>query len=143
MSRTALAFMASAIAIALATLAGEGSESALERKTQRDAQAVTVRSAVAHDVSRPLSALTRVRTEPEPASCSETKRGCGAAPPGEDADAVERSLSRAAVSAMAAPAARLGAAVEQTSQGARPAALLLESFDGQGFATAGPHGTGG
>ncbi|MGH7552659.1 MAG: hypothetical protein ACREMQ_06480, partial [Longimicrobiales bacterium] len=104
---------------------------------------MTVRSAVAHDVSRPLSALTRAQPEAETASCSETVRGCGAAPPGGDADAVERFPSLAGASAMVAPAARLGAAIEQTSQGTRPAALLLESFDGQGYGTSGPHGAGG
>lgn len=35
-----------------------------------------------------------------------------------------------------------GAAVEQTSPGTRPPAVLLESFDGQGYGQVGPHGSG-
>ena len=38
------------------------------------------------------------------------------------------------------PAAQ--SAVEQTAQGTRPAAVLLESFDGHGYGTVGPHGPG-
>jgi hypothetical protein len=35
------------------------------------------------------------------------------------------------------------ASIEQIEQGSRPPAVLLESFDGHGFGTVGPHGAGG
>jgi hypothetical protein len=78
-----------------------------------------VRAAAAHDVSPPLADLAAAAPiDDDPADAGQ--RGAGA--PSE------------------APRDALGAKVEQTTMGTRPAAALVESFDGLGVGFEGPQG---
>src|SRR5438309_4992575 len=71
--------------------------------------------------------------------------GCGPSPgaSADGSDAVEEQTQEGALHPPIPPPtlSPAGIAVEQTSQGARPAAPLLESFDGLGVGFEGPQGT--
>jgi len=100
-------------------------------------ETVTVREAAAWDVSPPLSTLlvNSAGGGPGmgPVGCEPD--ACGGLSPSEEDD--ERGHTPATTVFTG------GAASEQTSQGTRRSAILLESFDGHGFGTSGPNGEGG
>jgi hypothetical protein len=106
----------------------------LSRREAEPARAgsVTVRHAALFDTSQPLESLRGMAAGPP-----ECEEGCGTAPPRFDDDQASQTPPAAA------PLSAASAAVEQTAHGARPSAVLLESFDGHGFGQVGPHGTGG
>src|SRR5262245_53726325 len=99
---------------------------------------VTVRPAVAHDISRPLGSLVEsnravhglVLADASGALASNAELGerGNQSPPAPITPPVITSPPGAA-------------AVEQKSQGTRPAAQLIESFDGLGVGFEGPQGT--
>ena len=96
----------------------------------------TVRAAVAHDVSAPLATL--LARPPV-----ETRRGTLDAPSGRgllaapDDDQAQQGAP-VVIPQITAPAG--SAAVEQTVEGTKPAAALVESFDGLGVGFTGPQG---
>jgi hypothetical protein len=102
--------------------------------TRHDRSDVTVSFPAAHDVSPPLATLL-VPTAPIDERECEEEDGCGLAPMAPQQQPNVADLPRPPVTAA-------GAAVEQTFQGRRSPAVLLESFDGHGYGLVGPHGTG-
>lgn len=100
---------------------------------------VTVHPAMRFDVSAPLASLWAVSTpsrSEEPFRC-ESANGCGLSPD-ETAELQEQSLPPGAPEISAT-----SAAIEQTSQGQRPALEVLNGFDGLGAGFKGPQsGTG-
>ena len=106
------------------------------------AAAVLTTLAARQDVSPPLAELAVLAgktqtTEAIRADCSQRSSGCGASPPDEESEESARVRSYTT-----RPVEPQAAAVEQTSQGARPPIPMIESFDGHGFGMVGPHGTG-
>jgi len=102
------------------------------------AGSIEIHRAVGFDVSRPLALLRatstiKTTTEIRPADCGNAT--CGLSPTDQDA-AQKRAEPPAPPTITSA-----GAAVEQTSQGQRPAAPLIESFDGLGVGFQGPQAT--
>ncbi|MEP6619904.1 MAG: hypothetical protein ABJE47_11325 [bacterium] len=117
-----------AMAISIAVIAGVGCSTDRDRPTT----VATVHHAVAHDVSLPLATLaaTDVATREEDgapvnALAPEADGGSGE---------TERRTAPSHVSA------RGSADIEQTSQGTKPGATLVASFDGMGEGFAGPQG---
>jgi len=113
---------------------------------------VEVYRATVHDVSPPLRSLGGVEAralESEAAvlECAKTASGCGTSPgdseesgdPDDAAVPQERGASNPPPPPPIPPAA---ASIEQTGQGARPAAVVISSFDGLGFGFSGPQGPG-
>ncbi|MGA7239423.1 MAG: hypothetical protein WBY44_27320 [Bryobacteraceae bacterium] len=129
--------------------------------------AIEVHRPAAHDVSAPLASL---RVSESPAAlpdCAGTEHGCGTSPDDDDADADQQVAQQgtppttqqgAAQGAARGGAPRVnpgtppitppppippaGVAVEQHSQGNRPPAVIVASFDGLGFGFNGPQGPG-
>jgi hypothetical protein len=108
------------------------------------AGAVLVRRAMKYDVSRPL-ALIHESHDATAADCvgaaCGTSAGASADAPADDPDAQERKEEPIPPPTPAPTLTPAGIAVEQTSQGARPAVPLIESFDGLGAGFEGPQGT--
>jgi hypothetical protein len=107
------------------------------------AGAVLARRAMHMDVSRPLASMRQSEAMSAWADCEGA--GCGTSPgaSASDSDPMQEQRPEEAIPPPI-PAPTLspaGIAVEQTSQGPRPAALLLESFDGLGAGFEGPQGT--
>src|SRR5438045_331810 len=100
--------------------------------TYRQQTTFTVHRAAVHDVSPPLASLRDSGTAPSSSDCDD----CGTSPPDPD----EPQDSPPAQTAPAPPLSPASAAVEQRSQGARPPAALIESFDGLGLGFEGPQG---
>ena len=98
---------------------------------------VVIHPAMAFDVSLPLGSARASFAEPamRPAECGSAT--CGTSPDDQDA-AQKRNEPPPAPTITAA-----GAAVEQTSQGERPGAPLLESFDGLGAGFTSPQPSAG
>jgi hypothetical protein len=96
----------------------------------RPAGRVTVHRAAAHDVSPPLASLGDLATPAGEIDCEE---GCGTSPHDPDDDQGAAATPRARAGAP-------GAAIEQTSQGNRPAAVMVATFDGLGVGFEGPQG---
>jgi hypothetical protein len=113
-------------------------------EVQMDTGTVWVNHAVACDVSPPLASLHDLGTVTEQPAGNDTGRERGTSPPGPDADLDDEPRQgggRGNAVPVAPPVSAAGAAVEQTSQGTRPPAALLESFDGLGVGFSGPQGT--
>jgi hypothetical protein len=105
------------------------------------AGAAVVHRAMRHDVSRPLASQ---RESPEGAAVADCEgAGCGTSPGASfDDPEQERTPDEAIPPPIAPPTLTpAGIAVEQRSEGTRPAAPLLESFDGLGVGFEGPQGT--
>jgi hypothetical protein len=104
--------------------------------------AVVVHRAIKYDVSLPLGSQTGSTEGTATTDCKEA--GCGTSPAasldGQDAEQEKRpeAIPPPTPTPTLSPA---GIAVEQRSQGTRPAAPLLESFDGLGAGFEGPQGT--
>ena len=107
------------------------------------AGAVLLSRAMHMDVSRPLASMREPDIRDASADCEGA--GCGPSPgaSADGSDAVEEQTQEGALPPPIPPPtlSPAGIAVEQTSQGARPAAPLLESFDGLGSGFEGPQGT--
>ena len=110
--------------------------------TQVAAGAVEVHRAIRYDVSRPLASIHESEGASDSADC--VGAGCGTSP-GEfasDPDAQERKEEPIPPPTPAPTLTPEGTKVEQTTQGTRPAAALVDSFDGLGAGFEGPQGTG-
>lgn len=126
----------------LSVHAGQGSESASEPAQVRvgsvTANQVIVHQPIKYDVSAPLVSLQARGASNVAVDCGAPS--CGTAPPDPDENEdQERQNSEAPAPPPEISAA--GAAVEQTSQGGKPAIPLLDSFDGLGEGFQGPQGT--
>ncbi|HXU39821.1 MAG TPA: hypothetical protein VN937_25940 [Blastocatellia bacterium] len=121
----ALKVVATTMAIAVVVAASSDSRSHSAPRHKRGVT-VTVRRAAAHDISRSLPELVGAGDYVESLSAEMTHQN-----PTPAAPIVPPVIT-------SPPGA---AAVEQRSQGTRPAAALVESFDGLGAGFEGPHGT--
>src|SRR5579872_314309 len=122
---------------------GSQSRSGRTQEVGQAAGAVLTRPAMHFDVSRPLASMREPEATPAWADCEGL--GCGTSP-GASADGsngVREQRQEEAIPPPIPPPTLNPAeiAIEQTSQGARPAAPLLESFDGLGAGFEGPQGT--
>jgi hypothetical protein len=133
-----------AIAVCMSTR-GSGSQSRSGR-TQEEGQAagaVLVRRAMHIDVSRPLASMQEPEATSAWSDCEGA--GCGTSPDAsaDGADAVREQRQEETIPPPIPPPTLSPAeiAIEQTSQGARLAAPLLESFDGLGAGFEGLQGT--
>jgi hypothetical protein len=97
---------------------------------------LTVRRAAAFDVSPPLASLRDLGTALAAPDCDDPDEACGTAPDAEQ----QRPPQPPPPPYVAPPVPPAGAAVEQTSQGNRPAAAMVASFDGLGVGFEGPQG---
>ena len=105
--------------------------------------AIVVRGAMKHDVSAPLASIGTQDIRAVTPDCEYL--ACGTSP-GASSDAPEAGREQRPDEPIPSPAppptlSPAGIAVEQTSQGMRPAAPLVESFDGLGAEFQGPQGT--
>jgi len=105
--------------------------------------AIVVRGAMKHDVSAPLASMRTRDIRTATPDCE--VMACGTAP-GASSDAPDAAREQRPDEPIPSPAppptlSPAGIAVEQTSQGMRPAAPLVESFDGLGAGFQGPQGT--
>jgi len=105
--------------------------------------AVLVHRTVRYDVSRPLASQRESADGTAVADCEGA--GCGTSPGAslDDPDAEQERKPDEVIPPPTPPPtlSPAGIAVEQRSQGSRPAAPLLESFDGLGAGFEGPQGT--
>jgi hypothetical protein len=134
-----------AIAAVCMSTRGSGSQSRSGR-TQEEGQAagaVLVRRAMHIDVSRPLASMQEPEATSAWSNCEGA--GCGTSPgvSADGADAVREQRQEETIPPPIPPPTLSPAeiAIEQTSQGARLAAPLLESFDGLGAGFEGLQGT--
>jgi hypothetical protein len=105
------------------------------RQSEVSTGAVSVHSAARFDVSPPLRSLRGSSATDNTPDCEGA--GCGTSPGDADADREQKPDEVAPAPVITAA----GSAVEQKTQGKRPAAPLLESFDGLGSGFTGPQGT--
>jgi len=105
--------------------------------------AVLVHKAIRYDVSRPLALQRDSADKSVVADCEGAACGTSPGPLLDDPDAAQEKKPDEAIPPPAPPPTLnpAGIAVEQRSQGTRPAAPLLESFDGLGAGFEGPQGT--
>jgi len=113
---------------------------------------VTMRSAVAHDISRPLVALADFDKEPlgdasqslafalRSSQFEAPSHALAPNPEGEHSE-TEQQGSAAPITPPVMTSPPGAAAVEQRSQGTRQGAVLVESFDGLGVGFEGPQGS--
>jgi len=104
--------------------------------------AVLVHTAVKHDLSPPLASQRASPDEPAGLECEGL--ACGTSPgasPGDSVTGQEKPPEPIPPPTPAPTLSAAGIAVEQTSQGQRPAAPVLDSFDGLGAGFEGPQGT--
>jgi hypothetical protein len=123
------------ILTAVFIFAGSDAGRASEHQDEGKAGAVTVHPATKFDVSPPLRSLRGSGATNGVTDCEGAE--CGTSP--GDPDAAQDQKPEEAAPAPVITAA--GAAVEQKTQGKRPALPLLESFDGLGSGFTGPQGT--
>ena len=124
---------------------GTGSESrpGHRQETSQAVAVVLVRRSMHNDVSRPLALIE----EPHDTAASADCQGVGCSTPmGVSADGPDSTEEQRPDEAIPPPTppptlSPAGTAIEQTSQGTRPAVALLESFDGLGAGFLGPQGT--
>ena len=125
------------ILVAIFMVAGGGVLRTNGQQSEVKAGAVTVHRATKFDVSPPLQSLRGSNAAEVAEDCEGA--GCGTSPSDADADAEQDQKPEEVAPAPVISAA--GAAVEQKTQGKRPAVPLLESFDGLGSGFTGPQGT--
>jgi hypothetical protein len=126
----ALGFVVAAFVFA----GGAGSRARGQQDETRTSE-VTVHRAAKFDVSPPLRSLHDAGASQDVPDCEGA--GCGTSPSDPDADQEQKPVEVAPAPVITAA----GAAVEQKTQGKRPAVPLLESFDGLGSGFTGPQGT--
>lgn len=135
-----LAFLSVAfLAIAAVLLLSVGAAKRPHREHANSRTSVILHRALRYDVSAPLASM-RATDEESPAKppfrC-ESENGCGLSPDtSTDSQEVSSAPPPPEISAA-------GAAIEQTSQGQRPALDVLDSFDGLGAGFKGPQSGAG
>jgi len=103
---------------------------------------VLVHSAMAHDISPPLGSQRSSGDGGTWAECEGLSCGTSPGRSPDNSDAGQERAPEPIPPPVPAPTlSPAGIAVEQTSQGTRPAADLLDSFDGLGAGFVGPQGT--
>jgi hypothetical protein len=134
-----------AIAVVCMSTRGIGSQSRSghTQEVGQAAGAVLMRRAMHIDVSRPLASMQEPEATSAWSNCE--RAGCGTSPgvSADGADAVREQRQEETIPPPIPPPTLSPAeiAIEQTSQGARLAAPLLESFDGLGAGFEGLQGT--
>ena len=116
----------------------------------RGAAGVEVHRAAAHDVSPPLVWLRGFEAAPAELDCAKMESGCGTSPANRAERDEPDDPDRPSPQGRGAPnpppppppIPPAGMAVEQRTQGTRPAAVVMASFDGMGFGFMGPQGPG-
>ena len=98
------------------------------------ASRLTVQRAVRHDQSKPLATATIDESEDAPRDV----KSFALAPEEDEEEQTQRPTPTP--TPQFKPVTPASAAVEQKSQGTKPAAKLLESFDGLGYGFEGPQG---
>lgn len=148
MSRAPRAFVLTTLAIMagvcmFARGAGSESRSDHNQETSQAAAAVLVHRAMHNDVSRPLASIEEPDDTAAPADCEGVRCSTSPGVAVDGPDATEEQRPDEAIPPPAPPPtlSPAGTAIEQTSQGTRPAVALLESFDGLGAGFEGPQGT--
>jgi hypothetical protein len=133
--RNASAVTVLGIAAAVLLFTSSAGSHARELQDEKQASAVTVHRAAKFDVSPPLLSMRGSEATEKDADCEGA--GCGTSPGDPDAQQDQKPVEVAPPPVITAA----GAAVEQKSQGQRPAVPLLESFDGLGSGFTGPQGS--
>jgi hypothetical protein len=132
---TVLALVTVAALLGAAHRRGQGTIDHAEPARPASRGGVTVHRSVAHDVSQRLTASPAE----EPAAGASRAAPPYALAPESDVDAREERGARTASPVRTTPAG--SSAVEQTTQGTRPSATLVASFDGLGAGFVGPQGS--
>ena len=123
------------IAVVVSLCAGSVALRARGQQSEIRTSAVTVHRATKFDVSPPLRLLRGSGATDGAPDCEGAE--CGSSPGDPDADQDQKPEEVAPAPVITGA----GAAVEQKTQGKRPALPLLESFDGLGSGFTGPQGT--
>ena len=113
------------------------------REPGPEAGVVLVHRPTHYDVSRPLASMGDTNESTPVADCEGAACGTSPSAPSGDQDAPQTGRQEEPIPPPTPPPtlSPAGIAVEQTSQGTRPAVPLLESFDGLGAGFEGPQGT--
>ena len=142
-----IATAATAIFLVGFSLASFASLHSKAKQVPPSSNRVEVHHAIARDVSRPLMSSRKVDAATNQAECG--RPTCGTSPtetttPSEPATPSETTTEQEAKTTESAPPviSEAGAAVEQTAQGARASAAVVESFDGLGDGFKGPQSQG-
>jgi hypothetical protein len=98
-----------------------------------------VRQATRMDTSSALANLSPSAAEREASDCEQKETGCGVSPE-ESEEEHEAEEAQSAAGTPPAAITESGATVEQTAQGPRAPAKLIENFDGLGFGFPNPEG---
>ncbi|SPF44664.1 exported hypothetical protein [Candidatus Sulfotelmatobacter kueseliae] len=131
------------VAVLLSSSAPElQSRTSQEQKQTPLPGAVLVYTAMKHDLSAPLALQTASADDAPPAECEGAACGTSPGVSPDDSNAGQERPPEPIPPPIPPPAlSPAGIAVEQTSQGPRPAAPVLESFGGLGAGFEGPQGT--
>ena len=132
--------LGSALAVVLAS--GPGLQLRASEKQEEKPIALEVHASIRHDMSPPLASLGVLGDQRAPAECEGL--ACGTSPGAvtNDPDAGQERPPEPIPPPIPPPTlSPAGIAVEQTSQGTRSAAPVLDSFDGLGAGFEGPQGT--
>jgi hypothetical protein len=136
---SAFVMTATAIILAISVFALSATQIPRHANRQITLRAVTVHRALHFDVSAPLANLREANAAAlrPPANCA-IANGCGLSPATAAREFQEQNPPGPPGASAISEA---GAAVEQTSQGQRPALPVLDSFDGLGEGFKGPQST--
>lgn len=132
----------SVVAVLLLSISSNLQSQANRKQVSPPQNRVLVHTAIKHDVSAPLFMEMASVDEPPQAECAAL--GCGTSPgsfadePKPDQGSAPEPIVPAPLPPPTLPAAAV--ATEQTAQGARPAAPMVESFDGLGSGFVGLNG---
>ena len=104
--------------------------------------AIEVHASIRHDTSLPLASQPVIYDQTAPAECEGLACGTSPGPANDDPDAGQERPPEPIPPPIPPPTLNpAGIAVEQTTQGTRPATPVLDSFDGLGAGFEGPQGT--
>ena len=133
------------LVLVVASEAGLQLRSGYSQRVGPAAVAVLVHRAMKYDISRPrpLASMSEQAGRTAVADCEGAAHGTSPCASADDPTAEQEKRSDEAIPPPTPPPtlSPAGIAVEQTSQGTRPAVPLLESFDGLGAGFEGPQGT--